>query len=63
LREWESVAKNCDLLEIYDPLYIPNLQLFPKPNSHVVGSSEFKSEFDDGVEFTALDMDIDIDAI
>jgi translation initiation factor IF-1 len=51
IREWESTIKNCDLLEIYDPLYIPNLSLFPRPNAvsgDVSGSSiEFKDNFDE----------------
>lgn len=63
LREWESTVKNCDLLEIYDPLYIPNLTLFPRPISTCGGaggsssaSYEFKDEFDDGIEFDISDI-------
>jgi translation initiation factor IF-1 len=62
LREWESTVKNCDLLEIYDPLYIPNMALFPRPAAAAGGGGsryddgddigyEFKDEFDDGIDF------------
>ena len=64
LREWESTIKNCDLLDIYDPLYIPDLSLFPRVNNtggNGNGTMNEDENEEDEIIFKLTDPDEDID--